>query len=194
MTTDGGGWTMVYKLTSAVAGDPLALWRGQPVNEADGTILNVDASTAHYVNRIVSRFWNRSGFTIGEARVNVYENGLRQAQFFQFDATGATREGWFSSARLANSGYTSPPTGSGNYFSIAGHEELGRYWFINQSYDSCPGDRGWLVADIHVGEQTCVWEAPAGGTVRILYSTVAGSATWDSASATEPDVMAVFVR
>jgi hypothetical protein len=50
MTTDGGGWTMVFKLSSGVAGDANNLWTGAALNENDMALLDLKKATKHYVS------------------------------------------------------------------------------------------------------------------------------------------------
>ena len=120
-----------------------------------------------------------------------YNNDVLQPQFFTFDTTGSRRENWFALDRLIDSGYTTNPTVASNFFSITGDSTYARNWFINNSYGGCPADIGWMVVD--AGIDVCTWEAPL-NIIRILYSGLAGPAAWESSSAQEADVMAVFVR
>jgi hypothetical protein len=191
MTTQGGGWTMVFKLINRLAGDPVAVWRGAPLNENNASFLNTSVNSGHYLNRVVSNYWNRSGYSFGEARVAFYNNDVLQPQFFTFDTTGSRSENWFALDRLISSGYTTNPTAASNFFSITGDTSYGRNWFINNSYGGCPSDIGWMVID--AGTDVCTWEAPL-DVIRILYSAQPGAAAWESSSVLEADVMAVFIR
>ena len=54
MTTDGGGWTMVFKLSSGVAGDANNLWTGAALNESDPALLD-QQHHGHRVDRLGDR-------------------------------------------------------------------------------------------------------------------------------------------
>jgi hypothetical protein len=200
MTTQGGGWTMVFKLTNGLhfdLGDPYTLWSGNTsVNESETGYLNTAANVGHYVNRIVSTYWNRHGYTFGEARVAFYTKGALQPQYFMFDVTGTRREEWFSVGRLIATSYTTLPTAAANYFSIAGDNinSHGRRWFINDVYGGCSVDKGWMVVKAGNSFSPCAWEVGTPNSVYVLISSLTGPVVWNTGGGIAPDVMAVFIR
>lgn len=196
--TDGGGWTMVYKLSAGVAADPYTLWMGGPVNATDASLLGTSKSSKHYVSDFIGDFWNQDGVVVNEVRVNVYSDG-EIARYFRFDAFGTTKSNWFDSARLSTSSYTDLPTGPFNRFSIAGDnwKGAGRRWFINRNYEGCDSDNGWIVVDTDMNP--CAWETNKGApAIRILYSPDTLYTNWSTATNKGTigvaDVFAVFIR
>ncbi len=53
MSSDSGGWTMVAKLSSGVAGDADALWAGGALNDTDSALLDPQKAASHYVSKLV---------------------------------------------------------------------------------------------------------------------------------------------
>ena len=196
--TDDGGWTLVYKLSSGVGGDPYSLWSGGPVNEADAALLSPLKSDKHYVSSIVGKYWNANGVALDQARVHIYRDGSLE-RFWTFGAGGSTKTSWFESPRLLASSYVDLQKGPFNVFSIAGDnwKGTGRRWFINKNYEGCGSDNGWLVVD--TDWNYCSWETNKGSpAIRILYSAGPSYINWSTATNTgtigSGDVFAVFVR
>jgi cysteine-rich repeat protein len=166
MTTDGGGWTMVYKLSAQVTGDPDVLWNGAPLNATDETLLNTAKSTKHYVSGFIGPFWNKAGVVVTDVRVHVYKNNA-VAKFWKYDGKMSTATSWYTQTKLVASSYMDLPAGPFNYYSIAGDGANGRDWFINMNYGGCAVDNGWLIVD--TTPDPCAWESNKGqGAVRIL--------------------------
>ena len=56
---------------------------------------------------------------------------------------------------------------AGNYFSMAGHIELQRHFFINERYGGCGNDWGWLIS---ASGTTCSWESSRNAAPALLFS------------------------
>src|SRR5262249_36198930 len=64
MTTDGGGWNLVYKLSKGVSAAAATLWEGAtPQNEMDTSLLDLQPSASPYLSRLVTSYWNTGGVT-----------------------------------------------------------------------------------------------------------------------------------
>jgi hypothetical protein len=180
MTTDGGGWTLVYKYVAgpyAAGLRPRAAdaWTGAPYNELEASVLTRAAGTADYASSLVqATSTGPNGWSqFDEARLEVIDNG-GVAVYATFDAVESTSLDWFSPARYLHTRstwqdiHTRSWTGvnsndlNGVYFSI---DTTTRHWYINNNWGGCSSDSGWLTAT-HYGD--CAWESSA--EVRILYS------------------------
>jgi len=190
MQTDGGGYTLVYKISSGVAAPGASLWTATaPVNDTDRTLLTATKSSKSYVSRIVTKLWNL-GTTIEEVRVSIVAGG-KEAKFFRFDGKGSSVVNWFAKSRILFASYTDVgPTMTANQFSIAGDPTYHREWFINRQYGGCEIDGGWLVADW--APDPCPWEA-AHADVAILYAPGNTATTWGTGGALA-DALLVYVR
>jgi len=196
MTTDGGGWTMVFKLSSGVAGDANNLWTGAALNESDPALLDLKKATKHYVSGYIANYWNKNGVVVSEVRTHVYKNAAIQ-KFWKYDGATTTSINWFTNTRLTASSYPDLPGGPFNYYAIAGDGGNGRRWFINRQYGGCGVDAGWLIIDS--APDPCSWEtnvnAPA---LRILYAPGVSFTNWQTAVDNNQigfaDVFATFVR
>ncbi len=191
MTTDQGGWTMVYKVSNGVGGDIYNIWLGRPYNENDASLLNLNHSKKHYLNQIVSYYWNTHGFSIKNARVALYTKG-KEVAFLKFAINSSSKTGWFALGHLITSTWTDIKSQPHNYFSIYGHRALHRHWFIERNYGGCGRDTGWLVVFWNSG---CTWEARRRPHVSILYSARKNAQNWNNYTTTkEADIFTVFVR
>ena len=196
MKTDGGGWTMVLKLSSGVAGDANNLWNGAALNESDPALLDLKKATKHYVSGYIANYWNKGGVIVSEVRTHVYKNAAIQ-KFWKYDGATTNATNWFINTRLTASSYPDLPAGPFNYYAIAGDAANGRRWFINRQYGGCNVDAGWLIIDS--APDPCSWEtnvnAPA---LRILYAPGVSFTNWQTAVDNNQigfaDVFAVFVR
>ncbi|MBK9756023.1 MAG: hypothetical protein IPO88_21465 [Nannocystis sp.] len=110
MKTDGGGWTMVFKLSSGVAGDANNLWNGAALNESDPALLDLKKSTKHYVSGYIANYWNKGGVVITDVRTHVYKNAAIQ-KFWKYDGATTTSINWFTNTRLTASSYPDLPGG-----------------------------------------------------------------------------------
>ena len=194
--TDGGGWTMVLKISSGVMGDPHALWSGGAVNADDESLLNLEKSEAHYVSSFIDDYWNANGVAITEARTHVY-TGDAIAKFWKYDAAMSSTDDWYSNDTLVDSSYEDLPAEVSNHFSILGENTSGRRFFINRNYAGCPGDQGWL--NIDTTPDNCMWDMNKGAEpIRILYAPETTFINWTDAvndgSIGDGDVFTVFVR
>ncbi|MDB4928410.1 MAG: uncharacterized protein JWM10_894, partial [Myxococcaceae bacterium] len=191
MTADGGGWTMVYKLSSGVEGEPAALWNGGAVNDTNDAVLTRVIGTSHYASRLLG-LWNTASFPVAQARVALYEGGAETA-FLRFNAAGSDRTNWFRLATLQAATWTDLVAQGQNFFQIGGGGNYGRHWFVNRNYGGCPADAGWLVVN-GTSEITCDWSTRA-STVSIMYARGAGVANWnDYPNVRLADVLAVYAR
>ena len=164
MTTDGGGWTMVFKKSRVVPGGGDLLWNGGALNSGDLALLDRSLDTADYSNGFQIDYW--SAFT--EARVEVV-TGTVVEKFIQFDLSGSTPTSWFAPERHTSSSWTDLPTSP--TFDNGGNQAFrigsGRTFYINRVWSGCPNDRGWLmISTIDV----CFWETQSGDPADIIYS------------------------
>ncbi|XP_072017518.1 lactadherin-like [Amphiura filiformis] len=74
-----------------------------------------------------------------------------------FNGTGSNTLDWFSKERLLSSSYDDIDIEPQNYFSVEGHADLGRHWFISRDYPGCSGDTGWMVVAYDFTPD-CDWE------------------------------------
>ena len=190
MSTDGGGWTMVYKLTSGVAGEPSRLWNGAAVNDDAAAYLNIGRNTGHFVSRLLGG-WNTT-VPVTQVRVAVY-NGTTEGAFLRFNGTGTNRTNWFTLARVQTATWTDLVAQGQNFFQIEGLGNYGRHWFINRNYGGCPSDTGWLVVN-GSSEITCDWATRA-AQVNIEFARGTVTRNWnDYTNIGLADTMAVFIR
>lgn len=132
---------------------------------------------------------------VTKIRVSYYSGGV-EAQYFVFDAVGATKTGWFSRYRLLDTSYDitafAITTGKwGEYFSIEGDTvssgSIHRHFYVNEGYYGCSGDLGWtLIVD---GLGPCSMESQP--TTTVYYVSTPSYSLMPGLTA---DFMAVFVE
>lgn len=184
MTTDGGGWTMVYKKSSGVTSSPANdFWSGN-LNMNDDTLLNKLQSTKDYANLFITNFW--SSFT--EARVEVVKGGIAK-QYIKYSITGTDKTTWYSKTNFVDSSWTDLKTESQNYWSVQGDGASGyRDFFINRNYGGCSNDAGWII--VSGGSTACSWETV--NTVK--YSTLPTYQNWTSGKIDTAEAFIVMLR
>lgn len=193
MTTDGGGWTLVFKASQGVAVGSTAVWNANAVrNELQANFATFAKSADHYMNRLAtSKYWNANGVVFTEARVSVYSGSTERA-FVQFTGVTADRTNWYAQAKVNKTTWTDIQTG-GNFFSLAGDAGIGRTWFINKSYGGCPLDVGWLkVGDPVSGP--CPWDNGYGAKTDIIYANATTFQNWNSAGVGVGEAFMIFMR
>ncbi|MBI2375527.1 MAG: hypothetical protein HYV07_16145 [Deltaproteobacteria bacterium] len=191
MTTDGGGWTLIYKKSASVLGDAHARWTGAATGTRAVELLDRGADSADYVSPIIGQYWQ----LVSEARMEVV-TGTTAVRFIQFDAEGSSSLSWFAADRWTSASWTDLPTvrtwqgsGTGRFFSIRGNDPDRRF-YINLNWGGCPVDRGWLL--ISSGD-FCPWER-SGNPNDILYSTGATQGLESSSQFGRADALLVYVR
>jgi len=157
--------------------DASALWSGSTYDFPIVVGRNVDihdesnsyGNGEHYASPFRYGAFATSDITVDdiEVRVITNEKTLKFAQFSGFAQDD--EDAWFAAAYLgANSWSDLTPSSTFNYFSIAGHSEINRNWFINSYYGGCNVDSGWLCV---VGRETgCDWEERESGTPDVMYA------------------------
>lgn len=189
MTTEGGGWTLVYKKSRLVPGDGGQLWTGTATNTDLLPILNRAISSVDYNSALQTAYWP----AFSEARVEVL-TGTVVRHFIDFNTVATTPTSWFAADRHTSSSWTDLPTsptfdnGSNQAFRIGG----GRSFYINRVWNGCPSDRGWLmISTIDV----CYWETATGDPTDILYARGTTEAHIpDVAQTGTADTLVIFVR
>nr|XP_022345046.1 uncharacterized protein LOC111137726 [Crassostrea virginica] len=170
-------------------------WLGTTVPPpAQDTCVSMETTSCmtHYRNPIVNH-WNQ--LPISQVILELYKRGLKVASV-TFDGRGTSISDWFSFSRLLNSSWGSMNSSATyNYFSIDGHANCARFFFINQNYWGCPLDAGWMVVlDPH--HYCCTWDNLPNKPV-FLYSSLDVAVTYESGIlGTEKDfadVMAIFL-
>lgn len=73
--------------------------------------------------------------------------------------------------------------GGFNFYSVDGHTDVGRVFYINNFYSGCPNDQGYfgLICGKSDGNVPCAgWEdIPDGYLCKIMYSTTIGKSVWN---------------
>uniref|UniRef100_K1PBB8 Uncharacterized protein n=1 Tax=Magallana gigas TaxID=29159 RepID=K1PBB8_MAGGI len=94
-------------------------------------------------------------YGVTKIRVSYYKGGA-EAQYFVFNAVGATKTGWFSRDRLLETSFNNITTltdirprkllDSRDFnFGVDYKNPVSRRFFINEGYYECGGDLGWVV-------------------------------------------------
>jgi hypothetical protein len=187
MESDGGGWTMVYRLSGGVAGDAYALL-GAPANDDAPEEATPLATAKHYASRLLAN-WGTS-FPVEAARVHPYGDDDKVARALVFDARNATALSWFTPQRLTQSPWTDVK--SAVKFAIEPPNVSPRTFLIHGPYNGCDADFGWLLLQSTATDVPCKWQVPY-DKVRIFYSSVDVAQKWASPHG-EGKSFAVFVR
>lgn len=114
-----------------------------PIN--DPLIISPGSCIRDHQRRSIIDHWNWWEDLIDQVKVELYK-GKHVDAAFVFDGKGSTSTSWFSKGRLLQTTYNDlSRTTITNYFSIKGHYTSDRTFHINNIYDGCPNDKGWLM-------------------------------------------------
>uniref|UniRef100_K1QZA2 Uncharacterized protein n=1 Tax=Magallana gigas TaxID=29159 RepID=K1QZA2_MAGGI len=187
-------WELVFKV---VTGGPFGAY-DLFVNNGTRNINNLAAQQLtnqvldHYKSDVMDDM-HSNGVT--KIRVSYYFGGV-EAQYFVFDAVGATKTGWFSRNRLLETSYDIAALATavgkgGEYFSIEGDivssSSIHRHFYVNEGYYGCSGDLGWtLIVD---GPGPCSMESLPTTAVYFV-----NTPSYSLMPGTMADFMAVFVE
>ncbi|XP_052233684.1 uncharacterized protein LOC127846468 isoform X4 [Dreissena polymorpha] len=120
-----------------------------------------------------SNNWNSKCFD--QIRVSIYNGGVEKA-YILFNATGSTKENWFTSDRIISSTWTDLKTTTKELMSLSGDANTGREFYI--SGHTSPGDScdsfGWMMIST---KATCFYEA-GDAKPTFYYAPGTGLANW----------------
>ncbi|XP_068741510.1 uncharacterized protein [Montipora capricornis] len=194
-TSDGGGWTMIFKVVANATPLYVAeMWKSRNTTSENVTAALDTSSTfnGHYKNRLVlSENWNT--FNPKEVRVALYKDG-QEVQSLKFNAVNDNVE-WFTKKYLKFSTWDDLMSNSSlEHFELQPITEKAkdvlRSFEISEKYSGCAKDVGWLM--ISTDTNPCAFEIK--NPLSILYSKKKGSSVYNSEDMGLADVFAVFIR
>jgi len=192
METDGGGFTLLMRISAGVSGDPFTILTGAPRNDGVAAQITPFVTSDHYVSRLVARWGN--GLAPEKVRAHVYDAGKVQKVALEFSGSESTPTTFFAASRLISSPWTD--VGTPTFFSASGDPGNKRRFFIGRGYQTCETDTGWLLLRGSRGlldpQPACGYELPA-DRVRIFYAAGATATTWSGPHG-EGSSFAIFVR
>ncbi|MBM4253755.1 MAG: hypothetical protein FJ146_17450 [Deltaproteobacteria bacterium] len=188
MSTDGGGWTVIFKHTSGVANDPYVLWDTTTTTNT-AAANKATRETQDYVSRYLVDSYV-SNFT--QARLEIFLSGSMKA-YVKLNASGATKYTWVDRSRVLASSYTDITSAAANFFSLDGHAYYTRRIFLSSIYGGCAGDTLWTVSMGPVND-TCGagWHTYGAYQIGFCDSTTACLAA--STTFKEADTMVITMR
>lgn len=200
---EGGGWTMLHRLSAGQAGDPLTIYNSFGLNDTIAAEITPKKSNTHYTSRILNH-WNVD-FPVKDALVQVYDAAGTPLKFLRFDATSSTFTSFFRPERLAASSWIDlqPAGETFSDFTLEGSNDIVRRFNVNRQYKSCDQDYGWLVAHGTLASPPCNskgaptntdYEVPA-NLIRIYLATGTTGQLWKNMPAGfTAGSLAVFAR
>ena len=192
MTHDGGGWTLVHRISKDVDQDVLSLWKNDgALNEGVEAELTPFKTAKHYKSGMADTSWNQNGFSVAQVRLALTV-GTEEKKRILFKGTDTTKMSFFKQKNVVASPWKDMSTVSANFDDVIGDGGYGRHWFLNALYGGCSADSGWLV--VKRSPTVCSWESKFNPLVSILYSDADTYTNWNAAATKEADSMALFVR
>lgn len=135
--------------------------------------------------------------TVDSVRVSMLSGG-NEVAYIAFGGS-TSKSDFFTAANVVDSTWGDISTNSFNYFSIPGHDDIGRNWFVNQNYGGCWNDAGYM-AVVDYGPSPCgsYWEstankAPGDPDRMFIYSTGSAAENYTYGSVGFADTFAVTV-
>ncbi len=195
MTAEDAGWTLVYKLSQGNAGDPVAPWSGDgALHEGEAAYLAPTPSPEIYKSAYADTFWNANGQTVAQVRMVLHDGTGAVLKDLRYDGTDSTKMNWIAHARLLYTPWSDHKSATPVYHSIEGHAALGRRFFLNKSYGSCPNDFGWFVAKHSTAAAECPWDTALQPHLSLAYCDGDTACNWTSGAVEEAATLAIYVR
>ncbi|XP_052073520.1 uncharacterized protein LOC127711489 [Mytilus californianus] len=130
-------------------------WRTPSLCNELPTILKTTGRGKHLRNHVIDH-WTE--MNINMVKVELYQKN-EQVVWMTFNAKNSNNLNWFSKKNLYRSSFWDLSRWrTTNFFSAEGHfikNHVTRRFFINEKYDSCPGDSGWFC--IEEKHDVCKW-------------------------------------
>ncbi|XP_038070105.1 uncharacterized protein LOC119739297 [Patiria miniata] len=148
---DSEGFRLVFKATQHTGYSIYDFWASS--DYTSDSAVNSDL----YKSSLVEE-WADS-ITVEKVKVVLWYQSRQPLLELTFDGTDSNKMDWFSDNRLISSPFEDISRSSKNFFSIEGHGNLGRRFFISHWYKGCGHQLGWLVVlDGGQHDHPCPWE------------------------------------
>ncbi|XP_035689590.1 von Willebrand factor D and EGF domain-containing protein-like [Branchiostoma floridae] len=124
----------------------------------------------------------------------VFESSVQEIELV-FNGQNTNKNNWFTKNRLRTSPWNDIKSESTNYFSIEGHSDLKRRFFINRQYNTCDRDMGWLLVAEEGQSAPCSWERTSASQLPYIRVSNAGRAVnWNNDNGfTTADRMVIYI-
>ena len=127
--------------------------------------------------------------------VVIYDSAGNVAQKLKFMGTG-DKYSWFARDNLQSTDSWNM-NGGYNFFSMAGHEDIGRKFYINRSYGGCHNDWGYLLVACSKpnGDAACTnYESvPCGRLCKIMFTSTGKAGKYGTNDFAEGSAMEIYV-
>ncbi|XP_022082431.1 uncharacterized protein LOC110974837 [Acanthaster planci] len=148
-------WQLVFKGVAGTGAKLYNMWTNEnwdPSVEISGSCRDND----------LHRAWRNGQLNVKQVKLSLHNSTGETAELI-FNGTGSDIRNWFRQDRLTSSPWDDLSSsslfgGSVNYFSIEGHGQVDRRFFINSNYGGCKIDKGWLVVTESNSHGSCCWE------------------------------------
>ncbi|XP_022082430.1 uncharacterized protein LOC110974836 [Acanthaster planci] len=174
-------WQLVFKGVAGTGAKLYDMWTSEswdPSVEISGSCRDND----------LHRVWRNKQLHVRRVKLSLHNSTGKTAELV-FNGIGSDIRNWFRQDRLISSPWedlssasASRATRSGRYFSMEGHVEEDRRFYINANYQGCSDDVGWLVVTESQIKAFCSWEDPTTQYPYpiILYSRGNNAVTWNN--------------
>jgi hypothetical protein len=181
MTTDGGGFTLVWKFNEDIVGEPGAIWTSGSLNPTNAALATRAKTSSNYAYPLHKVAWS----SISEVRLELLKASA-VVRSIRFDARGTNDQTWFADGKVIESPWTDLAYDTKNVFSIGSAE---RQFHINQTYGGCPADAGWLTIN-GARSSTCSWEGP----YKIMFAFGDFDVNWTNGTQWRAEAAGIWVR
>lgn len=186
-----GGWELIFRATAGNGVDTYEAWQnGKLVTTHKPNNMRRSCGVP-YRNPKVNRW---SELEITKIKFSFFEHG-KEVAFAIFDGEGSDQHNWFSKDRLEASSWCDLSSNHDfNHFSIFGHEEHKRRFFINFNYGGCDNDRGHtVIIDKDAASRPCLFDHQP-DYPQFLYSKISTADHWNRRMFGRADHIAIFIQ
>jgi len=193
---DGNSWEMAFRGMAGVGTSVYDTYITPQTGCIEYTCLDLNNLTCpdHYRNNEILDNWSSQNIT--EVAFVIYDGGA-VVKWMKFDAAGTTYLNWYSKGKLTNNSWDDLAITHTNYFSVAGHANDDRRFFVNSNYFGCPNDHGWFCAVDRSTRLVCSWEkrwVSSSPIPQFIYSADSNKVNWQRGNVAAADFIAIFTR
>ena len=191
MTTDGGGWTLIFKHSTG--------FQTNVLNE----YLYGNMNNEKYLNKskngdISLKYFRENWSKYSQALIYVTKNNT-VAKYMKYSLVGTSYTNFYSKSHLISSSWKDLMTEQQNFYSIYGDMynniyNNNRFFLINRIYAGCPNDTGWLVIVSKENDDACkgIWKYTNYGD--IIYSNKDFYQNYTKGDVLLADAFMIFVK
>ncbi|XP_038070890.1 macrophage mannose receptor 1-like isoform X2 [Patiria miniata] len=184
-------WTLVFKHIRSSGINVRELWQGSGTyNDGSDTAQIVTSTSNHYKGSAANSYDTNQ---IQYVKFAFYTSGGSEVMSMTFDTANTDKNSWYSIDRLLYAPYSDIYTAGKGYFSMDGHYDARRCFFVESYYNGCEGDAGWVMVKDTGYSGPCTYDNYYSYPF-FTYNTASTLQAFQSGHFAFPEIMAILYK